>query len=121
MRLSNGELNGCHQPPRLRAAVSGAIPDSSLETMTRRSRPVSIGIIIKSLLDGLTSDEEETRNIAPPGEHYYPLIQPCFVLTPALKKVVQAIPRDTAQLAQNVDAILKRTFQILDSVSRNDW
>jgi hypothetical protein len=44
------------------------VANDSLETMAGRSRPVSIGIIIKSLLDGLTSDEEETRNIAPPGE-----------------------------------------------------
>lgn len=35
----------------------------------------------------------------------------------ALKKVVQAIPRDTAQLTQNIDLILNKVFAILTKVS----
>ena len=35
----------------------------------------------------------------------------------ALKKVVQAIPRDTAQLNQNIDLILNKVFAILTKVS----
>jgi len=42
--------------------------DDSLETMTAKSRAGTISIIVRSLLDGLVSSEEETRNISPPGE-----------------------------------------------------
>ena len=37
----------------------------------------------------------------------------------ALKKVVQAIPRETAQLSQNIDLILNKVFGILTKVSPN--
>jgi hypothetical protein len=35
----------------------------------------------------------------------------------ALKKVVQAIPRESAQLSQNIDLILNKVFGILTKVS----
>ena len=66
-------VSGTGSPELYRSTVGEyPVADVSLETMTGRSRPVSIGIIIKLLLDGLTSDEEETRNIAPPGQLYHP-------------------------------------------------
>lgn len=40
---------------------------SSLEIMTAKSRGQTITTIIKGLLDGITSDKEETRDIACPG------------------------------------------------------
>ncbi|KAK1926054.1 putative TIP120-family protein TIP120B [Papiliotrema laurentii] len=72
-----------------------------LETMTAKSRPNSVTTIIRGLLEGLVSSEEETRDIA----------------CPALKRVIQAIPDDTAQLSQNIDLVIKKVFAILTSTS----